>query len=241
MVRFFENFPLKSYNTFGVNATARFFFEFTEAEDLDTFVHDNEHWKAMPLLVLGGGSNILFRKDFQGLILHPNIPGIAQVNESRQNVWIEVGAGEIWDDFVKYCVDRNLGGIENLSLIPGLVGAAPVQNIGAYGQEAGDVIEMVKGYDLKSGMVREFPAQSCNFNYRNSLFKTELKNQFIITSVVFKLEKFPEFILNYGQVEEMVHEMGEVNIHNVRKAIIKIRESKLPDVKVLGNAGSFFK
>jgi UDP-N-acetylmuramate dehydrogenase len=241
MIRFFENYALKPHNTFGVEAYARYFFEFTELEDLDTFVLSNESWKDLPLLVLGGGSNILFQSDFEGLVLHPNVPGIGRVYEDRQHIWIEAGAGEIWDDFVKYCVNYQLGGVENLSLIPGSVGAAPVQNIGAYGQEVSHVIERVKGYDLQQKKPVEFAAADCEFAYRNSLFKRELKNRFIITSVVFKLEKFPEFNLGYGQVEEKVNTLGEVNLHNIRQAVIEIRSSKLPDVNELGNAGSFFK
>lgn len=241
MIRFSENYDLKSHNTFGVEARARYFFEFTEPEDLETFVQSNEFWKDLQMFVLGGGSNVLFQKNFEGLILHPNIPGIFKVKEDRRNIWFEVGAGEVWDDFVKYCVEFGVGGVENLSLIPGLVGAAPVQNIGAYGQEVSNVIERVKGYDLQQKMPVEFPADSCGFGYRDSLFKRELKNRFIITSVVFRLEKFPEFNLKYGQVEEKVNELGEVNLKNIRQAIIDIRSSKLPDVTEVGNAGSFFK
>ncbi len=241
MIRFSENYALKLHNTFGVEASARYFFEFTEPEDLETFVQSNESWKNLPLFILGGGSNVLFRKDFEGLVLHPNIPGILIVKEDRQNVWFEVGAGEVWDDFVKYCVDFGVGGLENLSLIPGSVGAAPVQNIGAYGQEAENVIELVKGFDLQQKTFMDFPAGACEFGYRDSLFKRELKNRFIITSVVFRLEKFPEFHLKYGQVEEKVKELGEVNLQNIRKVVIDIRSSKLPDINELGNAGSFFK
>ncbi len=241
MIRFSENHPLKSYNSFGVEASARYFFEFTEPEDLDIFVNANETWKNLPLFVLGGGSNVLFLNEFEGLILHPNVPGIGKVREDRQNVWLEVGAGEVWDDFVKYSVDYRLGGVENLSLIPGRVGAAPVQNIGAYGQEVSEVIELVRGYDLQQKVQVEFSAKECGFGYRDSLFKRELKNRVIITSVVFRLEKFPEFRLNYGQVEEKVNALGEVNLHNIRQAVIGIRSSKLPEVEELGNAGSFFK
>jgi UDP-N-acetylmuramate dehydrogenase len=241
MIRFSENYNLKLHNTFGVEASARYFFEFTEPEDLNTFVQSNETWKELPLFLLGGGSNVLFQKDFEGLVLHPNIPGIFKVREDRQNIWFEVGAGEIWDDFVKYCVDYGVGGVENLSLIPGSVGAAPVQNIGAYGQEVSNVIELVKGYDLQQKMPVEYPADACGFGYRDSLFKQKLKNRFIITSVVFRLEKFSAFNLKYGQVEEKVKELGEINLQNIRSAVIDIRSSKLPDVNELGNAGSFFK
>lgn len=241
MIRFFENYNLKPHNTFGVEARCRYFFEFTEPEDLNTFVKSNETWKDLPLFVLGGGSNVLFQKDFEGLVLHPNIPGILKVKEDRQNIWFEVGAGEIWDDFVKYCVDYGVGGVENLSLIPGSVGAAPVQNIGAHGQEISNVIEWVKGYDLEQKIPVEFSKDDCRFGYRDSLFKRELKNRVVITSVVFRLEKFPEFNLKYGQVEEKVKELGEINLQNIRSAIIEIRSSKLPDVNKSGNAGSFFK
>lgn len=241
MIRFSENYALTPHTTFGLKARARYFFEFTETEDLQTFVSSNESWKNLPLFVLGGGSNVLFRDDFEGLVIHPNIPGIFKVKEDRQHVWFEVGAGEVWDDFVKYCVDYGAGGVENLSQIPGSVGAAPVQNIGAYGQEVSRVIERVKGFDLQQKMPVEFPASACEFAYRDSLFKRELKNQVVITSVVFKLDKFPEFDLGYGQVEEKVSTLGEVSLQNIRKAVIEIRASKLPDVNELGNAGSFFK
>jgi UDP-N-acetylmuramate dehydrogenase len=241
MIRFSENQALKPYNTFGVEARARYFFEFTEPEDLDVFIPSNQWWQDVPLFILGGGSNVLFMDNFKGLIMHPNVPGISKVKEDRQNVWLEVGAGENWDDFVMYCVGQQLGGVENLSLIPGLVGAAPVQNIGAYGQEVSEVIERVKGYDLQQKVWMEYPAAACEFGYRDSLFKRELKNRVIITSVVFRLEKFPENRLSYGQVEEKVNALGEVNLYNIRQAIIDIRTSKLPDVKELGNAGSFFK
>lgn len=241
MIRFSENHNLKNYNTFGVNVNARYFFEFTEHEDLAVFLQSNKTWKESPLLILGGGSNILFLKNFEGLVIHPNIPGIAVVKEDRQNVWMEVGAGETWDDFVKYTVDYGVGGIENLSLIPGSCGAAPVQNIGAYGQEVSETIETVKGYDLLNNKPVEFSAEECEFDYRSSVFKTRLKNQVIITSVVFRLEKFPEFKLGYGNLGENVKEKGDTNLRNIRETVIEIRKSKLPDVKELGNAGSFFK
>ena len=232
---------LPIYNTFCIEACAKFFFEFTELDDLLIFLNSNESLKEEKLIVIGEGSNILFLNDFDGLVIHPNIPGIQIVKEDRQNIWLEVGAGEVWDELVQYAVDFGLGGIENLSLIPGSVGAAPVQNIGAYGQEVGSVVEKVKGFDLNTKLTREFSKEQCEFGYRNSIFKSTLKNSFIITSVVFKLEKFPEYILNYGQVEEKAMEKGEINLSTIREAVIEIRQSKLPDVKELGNAGSFFK
>ena len=241
MIRFSENYSLIRHNTFGIDARAKFFFEFTELEDLLVFLNSNESLKEEKLIVIGEGSNILFLNDFDGLVIHPNIPGIQIVKEDRQNIWLEVGAGEVWDELVQYAVDFGFGGIENLSLIPGSVGAAPVQNIGAYGQEVGSVVDKVKGFDLNRKVTLEFSAEQCEFGYRSSIFKNTLKSSFIITSVVFKLEKFPEFILSYGQVEEKAKEKGEVNLSTIRKAVIDIRQSKLPDVKELGNAGSFFK
>ena len=241
MIRFFENYSLKKYNSFGVDAMAKFFFEFTELKDLMIFLRSDKSDKEEKLLVVGDGSNILFLTDFDGQVIHPNIPGIDIVREDRQNVWVEVGAGEKWDEFVSYCVDYRLGGIENLSLIPGTVGAAPVQNIGAYGQEVFTVIEKIKGYDLEKKEVMEFSADECLFSYRSSIFKHYLKNRFIISSVVFRLDKFPEFNLKYGILEEKVKEKGEKNLQNIRQAVIEIRSAKLPDVKNLGNAGSFFK
>ncbi len=241
MIRFSENYSLKQHNTFGVDARAKYFFEFTELEDLMVFLNANDSLKEEKLIVIGEGSNILFLNDFDGLVIHPNIPGIQIVKEDRQNIWVEVGAGEVWDEFVQYAVDYQLGGIENLSLIPGSVGAAPVQNIGAYGQEVGNVVEKVKGFDLNTRLPREFSADQCEFGYRSSIFKNVLKNSFIINSVVFRLEKFPEFILSYGQVEEKAKANGEVNLASIRQAVIEIRQSKLPDTKELGNAGSFFK
>jgi UDP-N-acetylmuramate dehydrogenase len=241
MICFFENHSLKKYNTFGIDAKAKYFFEFTEAEDLEEFLHANQSWKEEKLIVLGQGSNILFLEDFDGLVIHPMVPGINRVFEDRQDEWLEVGSGEVWDEFVQFAVTYQLGGIENLSLIPGMVGAAPVQNIGAYGQEVCSTIEKVKGYDLEKGIMAEYSVEECNFTYRNSVFKSYLKNKFIITSVIFKLNKFPEFNLDYGQLKEKVNEKGDVNLINIRDAVIEIRSSKLPDVNALGSAGSFFK
>ncbi|PIF06285.1 MAG: UDP-N-acetylenolpyruvoylglucosamine reductase [Draconibacterium sp.] len=241
MIRFFEDFRLKPYNTFGVDASARYFFEFTEPEDLDVFLQSNKSWQEEQLLLLGGGSNILFTKDFDGLVIRPNIPGLKEVAEDRQHVWVEAGAGEVWDEVVQFAVDMQLGGIENLSLIPGTVGAAPVQNIGAYGQEVSNVIALVKGYNLETGLMFELTAAQCGFSYRNSIFKQALKGKAIITSVVFRLDKFPRFNLGYSMVNEKVKERGEVTLHSVRDAVIDIRSSKLPNVKEMGNAGSFFK
>ncbi len=241
MIRFFENYSLRPFNTFNIEAKTKYFFEFTEIEDLKVFLESNQTWKKEKILIIGEGSNILFLEDFDGLVIHPNIPGIYVIDEDRQNIWMEVGSGEIWDEFVKYCVDAQLGGVENLSLIPGTVGAAPVQNIGAYGQEVAEVIEKVKGFDLHRKEMIEFTNEECGFLYRNSIFKRELKGKLIITSVVFKLDKFPEFKLDYSNLEAKVSEKGAINLENIKKAVDEIRSSKLPDVKELGSAGSFFK
>lgn len=241
MIRFQEDYSLQKHNSFGIDVKAKYFFEFTEIEDLATFLQSNETWMDEKILLLGEGSNILFLDDFDGLVIHPNIPGTQIIKEDRQHVWIDVGAGENWDEFVKYCVDNHYGGIENLAFIPGNVGAAPVQNIGAYGQELSKVVESVKGYELKKHRFIEYSNKACQFSYRDSIFKRKLKNQFIILSVIFKLDKFPKFQLDYSKLEEKVSEHGEVNLQNIKKAVIDIRSAKLPNINVIGNAGSFFK
>ncbi|HAZ04327.1 MAG: UDP-N-acetylenolpyruvoylglucosamine reductase [Bacteroidetes bacterium GWF2_42_66] len=241
MIRFQKNFSLKSYNTFGIDACAKYFFEFTELNDLTEFLSLDTSPEDEPVLIMGGGSNLLFLNDFDGMIFHVNIPGIKLIDESRNQVWIEAGAGVNWDELVEYSVFYRWGGMENLSLIPGKVGAAPVQNIGAYGVEAKDLIETVNGFDLKTMSEYSISAHDCRFAYRDSIFKHELKNRFLVTSVVFRLEKFPEYKLDYGDLKNETEKLGAVNVRNIRRAVVGIRESKLPDPKVNGNAGSFFK
>lgn len=241
MIRSYSNFQLKKHHTFGTDAMAKYYFEFTEAEDLAGFLAGNKDWQNWSILILGEGSNLLFVDDFQGLIINPNIPGIKIVHEDRNNIWLEVGAGVVWDDLVEYAVFNRWGGIENLSLIPGKVGAAAVQNIGAYGMEIQRQIESVTGFDLETQTEYSLDTSECQYSYRDSIFKNQLKNRFIITSVNFKLDKFPEFILDYGDLKSETEKLGAVNLRNIRKAVIGIRESKLPDPKVAGNAGSFFK
>jgi UDP-N-acetylmuramate dehydrogenase len=239
MIRLLNNFDLLQNNTFHLKAIAKNYFEFTESEELLFFLEKG--YLTEPYLILGGGSNMLFQNNFDGLVIHPNIPGIFQVNEDRNHIYLEAGAGVEWDELVDYAVKYDLGGLENLSLIPGKVGASPVQNIGAYGVEVKDCIHLVKGIDLHSGKREEFFNADCKFGYRNSIFKNELKNQIVVTSVVFKLDKFPVFILDYGALKSEVEKLGDLTLANVRKAVITIRESKLPDPKLIGNAGSFFK
>jgi UDP-N-acetylmuramate dehydrogenase len=239
MIRFLENLDLKPYNSFGISVSARSFFEFTEREDLVEFLQANK----LPekVITLGGGSNFLFTADFDGMILHPNIPGLGLVNEDRNYIYIEAGAGEKWDDMVSFAVKYGLGGVENLSNIPGNVGASPVQNIGAYGREAKDHIFLVKGVDLETEAMVEFTNEQCRFGYRDSIFKNELSGKIIITSVVYRLDKFPEFTLDYGALKTETEKLGEVSLATIRQAVINIRSSKLPDPFVIGNAGSFFK
>ena len=241
MIRSYSNYQLQKHHTFGTQATASHYFEFTETEDLEGFLSTTTQWKNLPILILGEGSNLLFVSDFQGLIINPNIPGIKVVHEDRNNIWLEVGAGVVWDDLVEYAVFNGWGGIENLSLIPGKVGAAAFQNIGAYGMEIQNQIESVTGFDLESQTEITNEASECGYAYRDSIFKNQLKNRFIITSVSIKLDKFPEFILNYGDLKDETEKLGAITLRNIRKAVIGIRESKLPDPKVYGNAGSFFK
>ena len=241
MLRFYKNYSLKPHNTFNIEAKTKLYFEFTEVDDLKQLVSSDFFLNENKVLIVGEGSNILFLDDFDGLVIRPNILGIQQIKEDRQNVWIEVGAGEIWNEFVSYCVDMQLGGIENLSLIPGTVGAAPVQNIGAYGQEVAGVIERIKGFDLEKKDYAEYSNPECGFAYRDSIFKQSLKNRFIITSVVFKLDKFPEFRLDYSNLKEKTEQLGGLTLKNIKRAVDEIRMSKLPDVKELGSAGSFFK
>jgi UDP-N-acetylmuramate dehydrogenase len=241
MIRSYSNYPLRKLHTFGTEASTKYYFEFTESEDLEGFLATNKDWPNQQLLIIGSGSNLLFVNDFPGLIINPNIPGIKIVHEDRNNIWLEVGAGVVWDELVEYAVFNRWGGIENLSLIPGKVGAAAVQNIGAYGMEIQNQIETVTGFNLETLTENILESTDCQFAYRDSIFKNELKNSFIITSVVFKLDKFPEYILNYGDLKSETEKLGSINLRNIRKAVIGIRESKLPDPKIFGNAGSFFK
>lgn len=239
MIRLLEQFDLTPYNTFHLKASADRFFEFTETEDLLMYL--KHQGLEEPHLVLGGGSNLLFRQHYPGLVIHPNIPGIIEADEDRNHLYWEVGAGVEWDELVERAVKSELGGLENLSLIPGKVGAAPVQNIGAYGVEAGDRIELVRFIHLETGKMMELKGEDCHFAYRDSIFKNELKNRVVMTSVIFRLDKFPEFSLDYGTLKAEVEKAGKVNLGNIRNVVIRIREAKLPDPKVIGNAGSFFK
>jgi UDP-N-acetylmuramate dehydrogenase len=241
MIRYFENFSLKAYNTFGIEAFARHFFEFTEADDLQGLVSSRLFQSDMPRFILGGGSNLLLAGDFNGWVIFPNIPGIAIEGEDRSFVRVRAGAGVVWDDLVEYTVREGWGGAENLSLIPGRVGAVPVQNIGAYGQEASEIIEEVSGVDIRSGEVYHLTSTECRFGYRDSIFKNEMKDFFVITSVRFRFDKFPLLRSDYPGVREALQEVKDPGVADLRRIICDIRRSKLPDPEITGNAGSFFK
>jgi UDP-N-acetylmuramate dehydrogenase len=235
-----EDFPLGHYNTFHVNANARYFAELQSIQDINEFLNSPVA-KILPRFILGGGSNVLFTKDFDGVILHPVISGLEKVSENEHTVWLRVGAGESWDSFVEYCVSHELGGIENLSLIPGTVGASPVQNIGAYGVEAAEVIDSVEGVLLENKTTFLLHSEECRFSYRDSIFKGELKDAVFITHVTFRLQKDHILKTSYPDLEKELDNFDDTNIHTIREAVIAVRKKKLPDPCILGNAGSFFK
>lgn len=236
-----ENYSLKAYNTFGIDVRCKYFVETTLESELLEFVGAYE-WEADEVLILGGGSNFLFTADFDGTVFYPMMKGIKLVSEDEEFVYVRVGVGEEWETFVSWAVEHGYGGVENLALIPGHVGAAPVQNVGAYGMEAGDTIYKVEAIDLEKAKQVYFDAEDCQFAYRDSIFKKEWKNQYIITRVVFRLTKQPVFRLDYGSIKnELEKRGGEVSLQSIRQAVIDIRNEKLPDVKDLPSAGSFFK
>lgn len=235
-----ENISLRPYNTFGIDARAKYFAAF---KDLDELVAFSASDLELPTFILGGGSNILFTKDFDGLVLKNEISGIEKISEDDEYVYVKAGAGENWHRFVLYCIDRNWSGLENLSLIPGNVGASPMQNIGAYGVELKDFFYSLEAFHLEEKKIFSFSRNDCEFGYRNSVFKERYKDQFIITSVTFQLRKTPVFNTSYGAIREELEKMGvkELSIQAISQAVINIRSSKLPDPKEIGNAGSFFK
>ena len=235
-----ENVSLKAYNTFGIDVTARQFARFTAVAGLQELAVQAS--QATPL-ILGGGSNILFTKNIDGLVLQNSIEGIEKINEDDDAVYVKAGAGVNWHAFVTYCIGQNWAGVENLSLIPGCVGAGPMQNIGAYGVEIKDVFHELEAYDLQDKAMVRFGLTDCGFGYRDSVFKHRYKNRFVITSVTCRLNKRPRFSTSYGAIEQELEKMGvkELSIQAVSQAVINIRRSKLPDPKEVGNAGSFFK
>ena len=242
MINILQNYSLKKLNTFGIEALAKHFVEINSEKDyLELF--ENSIYKTSEKFILGGGSNILFTKNFEGLVIKNVIKGINIVKEEKNSIYVKSAAGEVWHDLVNWCIAKNFGGIENLSLIPGCVGASPMQNIGAYGVEIKDVFEELEAYDLQSGKKQTFNNSSCKFGYRESIFKHADKNKYLIVSVTFKLAKHPKFNVSYGAIKEELEKMGvkELNIKHISQAVINIRNSKLPDPQKIGNAGSFFK
>jgi len=234
-----QHTSLLPYNTFGIDVNADFFIEYDSAADLQDVLR-SELVKNNKILHIGSGSNLLFLNDFKGIILHSGIHSIKKISEDTDSVFLEVGSSMVWDDFVAYCVDNGWGGAENLSLIPGETGASAVQNIGAYGVEVQDLIVRVNAVEIETAEFKTFTNEECRYGYRDSIFKNELKGKYIITTILFRLMKKPVFKLNYQRLEEEVLKNGEVNLQNIRQTIIQIRQSKLPDTKITGNAGSFF-
>ena len=243
-----ENKPLDDLNTFGITVGAKYFAEIKSTEEFKELIQ-TDIYKQNKKLVLGGGSNILFTDCFDGIVVKNSIKGISVASETETEVIVKVNAGEVWHEFVLWCIKKNYAGIENLSLIPGLVGAAPMQNIGAYGVEIKDVFHELEALDMTTGELTKFNLSDCAFGYRESVFKTKLKNKYFITSVSFKLTMLSSpralyrFKTDYGDIKNTLGEMQayDLNLKAVSDAVCKIRKSKLPDPKELGNAGSFFK
>jgi UDP-N-acetylmuramate dehydrogenase len=242
-----ENISIRRYNTFGINIVARFFAEFrstNELSELLKFDQQETGHEKRETLILGGGSNILFTKDFDGLVLKNELLGIKEIKEDEHHVYVQVGAGENWHQFVLHCIKNGWAGVENLSLIPGNVGASPMQNIGAYGVEIKDIFYSLEAYHIKDKKIVNFSLNDCEFGYRESVFKRKLKDQFVITSVTYRLNKIPSYNISYGAIAQELEKMDikkDLSLAAISQAVINIRRSKLPDPAVIGNAGSFFK
>lgn len=242
MLQIHQNVSLKNFNTFGIDAYAKYFVEINHKEDLIELFKDSKWHDETQRLILGGGSNVLFTKNFDGLVIKINLRGIEH-RINHEEVIVESGAGEVWNDLVNYCVDWGFAGMENLSLIPGSVGASPVQNIGAYGIELKDVFESCEAFEITTGNFKSFDENDCQFAYRESIFKQNLKGKYIITSVKFKLSTQTDLNISYGAItdELKLREIHQPNIKDISKVVSAIRVSKLPDPSFIGNAGSFFK
>ncbi|HEX5002512.1 MAG TPA: UDP-N-acetylmuramate dehydrogenase [Bacteroidia bacterium] len=237
-----HNKSLKALNTFGIDVSAAFYAAFENLESLHELLADAQ-LKQLPLLILGGGSNMLFTGNFEGLVIHNKIKGIELTAEDDRHWYVTCGAGEVWHQFVLWCINRNYAGLENLSLIPGSAGAGPLQNIGAYGVEFKDHFHRLEALELSTGKVRSFDLAECKFGYRDSVFKQELKGKFIVLSITMRLDKHPEYRITYGAIAAQLKKMNVdyPDTRSISDAVISIRRSKLPDPAVLGNAGSFFK
>ncbi len=241
-----QDFSLKPYNTFGIESYAKYFARFGSIAELEECLAFNQpatNNLQQPILILGGGSNILFTQNFEGLVLKNELKGIELVKEDAAHVYLKAGAGENWHRFVQYCIQKNLAGVENLSLIPGNVGASPMQNIGAYGVEIKDVFHSLEAFHLQDKKTVTFNLNDCEFGYRESVFKGKYKGQFVITAVTYRLNKKPSFNISYGAIAQELETMGvkDLSIANISEAVINIRKSKLPNPAEIGNAGSFFK
>ncbi len=242
-----QNVSLKQYNTFGIDVTAQSFASFSSLDELEALTEYKQELssinKISPLLILGGGSNLLFTKNVDGLVLKNELKGIELVNEDADYCYVKASAGEAWHTFVEHCIANNYAGLENLSLIPGNVGASPMQNIGAYGVEIKDVFHELQAYNINEKTIVKFSNAECKFGYRESIFKNEVKGQYIILNVTYRLRKNPLFNTSYGAINTELERMGakELTIQNISQAVINIRTNKLPNPKEIGNAGSFLK
>jgi UDP-N-acetylmuramate dehydrogenase len=237
-----RDIDLTSFNTFGIHAKANYFVVVRTIDEARFLLLESK-FQPFSKFILGGGSNILFTKNFAGLLIKNEIKGIQLLSEDKDSVLLKVGAGEEWHAFVMYCIEHGWGGIENLSLIPGTVGAAPIQNIGAYGVEFKDVFQELEAIQISDGAIKIFSNEECRFGYRESIFKSICKDQYLIANVTLRLNKKPTFHTNYGAIQETLREMNvnKLSLKSISDAVIHIRQSKLPDPKVIGNAGSFFK
>ena len=240
-MNFFENFSLKNHNTFGIDVKSRIFVEFESVMELKEII-SSDTFNNNKYFILGEGSNLLFTQDYNGLIIHNKIAGICILEDNDNNVIVEVGSGVNWHEFVMWSVNQELSGIENLALIPGTVGASPIQNIGAYGMEVKDSISKVHAFEIESKELKTFNNTECNFGYRNSIFKGTLKNKFIITKVEFNLSKTALNKTTYGAIEEELKILNlQPSPNNIAESVIGIRSRKLPNPAEIGNSGSFFK
>ena len=237
-----SDYSLSKYNSFGIDVSAKNFTQITSVDELRGLL-DDQKFRTEEKFILGGGSNILFTGDIDALVIHNKITGISVEGESHDDVLVRIGAGEVWHDVVLWAVNLGYAGIENLSLIPGYCGAAPIQNIGAYGVELKDVFERVEGINIQSGEHQSFDLNECEFGYRDSVFKRQHKGKFLLTHLYLRLLKSPRINTSYGAIEKELENMGVTSpgIKDVSDAVISIRQSKLPDPSVIGNAGSFFK
>jgi len=237
-----SNISLKPYNTFGIEASAKLFTIVQSVEQIKELLQTNEY-KTNQRLILGGGSNMLLTKNVDAIVVKNNLKGIKVIKETDDFVWVKCAGGEVWHEFVMWCIDKNYGGLENLSLIPGCTGASPMQNIGAYGIEIKDIFFELEAIHAITGETKTFTKLDCEFGYRESVFKHQFKNQFIITAVTFQLSKKPTFHIEYGAIKQELDAMHitDLSIKAISQAVINIRSSKLPNPKEIGNAGSFFK